>query len=160
MKKIKAMPCLILVMIFLSCIIMNTEVVKATEKDLPQIAFLGIDHLPLIEGDIESFIITTKNADKVQYKVEMKSSITEKWEDLTKGYTEIIDAKIPFSLKYFESFKAGKYTLRIYTKRTSDGAVGVYETYLNCEKKYDNNKIYANGDMIIDKYSGNNKRYC
>ena len=118
------------------------------EKDSPQIAFLGIDHMPLVEGDIESFIITTKNADKAQYKAEMKSPTSEGWEDLTNGYTETMDSQTPFSLKYLESFKEGKYTLRIYTKRISDGAEGLYETYLDCVKK-DYNRIHANEDLLV-----------
>lgn len=149
MKRVKSIFCLTIAILFISSIIMNNQVAKATEKDLPQIAFLGVDHMPLIEGDIENFIITTKNADKVQYKAEMKSPITGSWEDLTNGYTEIMNAKVPFSLKYLETFKEGNYTLRIYTKRISDGAEGLYETHLECVKK-DDNRIQANENLVID----------
>lgn len=133
--------------------------VKAQES-VPKINFVGVDHSPLIEGDKESFYITSKGTnEKVQYRFFIYSAATKKWTTLGE-YTEACDPKVPYKFNYDVPFKSGKYQLSIWVKRY--GKKGIvsspsssydtkYTVNLNCVTPTEADRVRSDGAMITDK---------
>lgn len=117
----------------------------------PEVDFVGIEHSPLVVGDTETFSIVTKYAINVQYDVVLKDAKGTIVERLTNGYTETVLANIPYELSAKYVFQRGSYTLDISVKRSDDGVTNTYKVALNCVNEDDKNRVYANGDMDIEK---------
>ena len=54
------------IFIALASILLIFSVQAYAAENIPNINFIGIDHSPLIEGDKESFLFTSKGCNKVQ----------------------------------------------------------------------------------------------
>jgi hypothetical protein len=121
------------------------------QANKPEVDFLGVEHSPLVVGDTETFSIVTKNAINVQYNVVLKDAKGNIVENLTNGYTETVPANIPFELAAKYVFQRGSYTLDITVKRSEDGVTNTYKATLNCVNRDDKNRVYANGNMDIEK---------
>lgn len=158
MKKKFQFSMIILTLLVLALSFEFTEVKAASS--LPKIEFVGVDHSPLVEGDIESFYMTTDYNGQVQYQILMNKVGMDKWSDITEGYLAAVDGKNPCEFSYMTPFQAGKYKLSIRVKRantdgTKSDAYGKYDSshefQLNCVSRDDNNRVYLNGDMNVIK---------
>lgn len=150
-----------LTFLILTFSVLNIDVKAAVDtKTLPEVVFVGVDHSPLVAGDKETFFITSKNADNVQYRIFLYTENTNKWQELTNGYTPSVDAKTPYVVSPAAGFELGKYKLSIRAKRANqvgtysdkDGDYdSIFTSYLNCVNRDDSNRVYSDGPMDIDK---------
>lgn len=136
--------------------IYNSEELRGFLK--PEIDFVGMEHSPLVSGDTQKYYITSKNANKVQYRAVLYNENTETWDELTGGYTVPIDGNSPYELINNKIYNEGKYKLYVYVKDANEIGLhkndfGDYDSYymteLNCVAKDDNNRVYVNGDLKI-----------
>ena len=141
------------------CIVltMGIQQVSAVTKaiDRPQISFVGVGHSPLVEGDTENFLITTKvdfNL-KVKYRVFLHDDTRKTKVELTEGYTELVDPNVPYEIKPSHIYKKGKYRVEIWVKvgGTDSEYDNTYTAFLNCVSRDNKNRVYTNGDMILEK---------
>lgn len=161
MKNLKLITFSLFTVFLLLLSIPNINVQAAIDnKSLPEVVFVGVDHSPLVVGDKETFYITSKNADKVQYRIFLYTENTNKWQELTNGYTSAVDAKAPYIISPSTPFQLGKYKLNIKVKRANqigansdkDGDYDtIFTSYLNCVDKDDSNRVYSDGPMDIEK---------
>ncbi len=137
-----------------------TGSIAYAKEQLPKINFVGMEHSPLVVGDSQSIYVTSDYEGMVQYRVWISKVNTSTWEDITKGYTKAVDAKTPYVISPDRKFAEGKYKLSVWVKRAevegiNKGSQGSYDTYyianLNCVKKDDNNRVYVNKAMDIEK---------
>ena len=147
---------LAVLMVVVTCF--SSMPVHAAET-LPRISFVGIEHSPLMVGDTETFTLTAVNADKVQYRAFIYTEADNKWEEITDGYSEAVDANLPFVIKSADKFQKGKYKLSFWVKKADTTGKhsnkhgdydSYYVAYLNCvEKQEPETRIYTDGDMDI-----------
>lgn len=130
--------------------------VKAAFDDMPKLNFVGIEHSPLVVGDTQTFSLTSNYDQDVQYRAFLYSEKSSEWTELTDGYTNPQNPKVPYEIKYEKPFELGKYKLSFWIKRANEIGInsnsnGSYDTYytasLNCVDKDDSNKVYADGDL-------------
>ena len=135
----------------ISFIILPYKVALALDK--PSVSFVGVSQSPLIQGDKEKFYITSKDAKEVQYRVFLYEENRKLWTELTPGYTEFMSSQIPYELSPEKVFNLGKYKLSIWVrgKGSSENYDNFYVAYLNCVNRDDNNRVYLNGDMQVEK---------
>lgn len=150
-KRMLSKISLVLIMLaFLN--IVQDKVVKA-DAAAPEITFVGIEHSPLVAGDKETFYITAKGADKVQYRVYLYSEKNDEWQDLTKGFTDLVDPSTPYIVRGDKAFEVGSYKLSVLIR--AGGSIKEYDNSfisgLNCVEKDDNNRVYADGNLNIGK---------
>ncbi|MCB2313991.1 DUF5050 domain-containing protein [Clostridium tagluense] len=126
--------------------------VKDTEKSV-QVSFVGVGHSPLVAGEKEKFYITSKYAKKVQYRAWIYSDNTKTSEDITNGYTPLVDADKPYEISPDKKFWVGKYRLvvRVREEKSLKEEDNYYVSYLNCVEKNDSNRVYTINDMDIEK---------
>jgi len=126
---------------------------SALALDKPVVSFLGISQSPLIQGDKEKFYITSKGAKEVQYRVFLYEEKTKLWTEVTSGYTATMNAQVPYELSPQKVFNLGKYKLSIWVreKGSSEKNDSFYIANLNCVSRDDNNRVYLNGDLQVDK---------
>ena len=126
--------------------------VKDTTKNV-QVSFVGVDHSPLVAGEKEKFYITSKYAERVQYRAWVYSENTKTWEDITNGYTPMVDADKPYEISPDKKFWVGKYKLWIWVRE--EKSLKEYDnynvSYLNCVTKDDSNRVYTINDMNVEK---------
>lgn len=158
MKKKFQFSMIVLTMLVVAFSFSFTKVQAASA--IPKIQFVGVDHSPLVEGDTESFYITSDYDGQVQYQILMNKIGTNKWTDITEGYLEAIDAKKPYEFSYMVPFELGKYKLSVRVKKantagTKSDVYGKYDSkydlQLSCVKKDDNNRVYLSDDMKVAK---------
>jgi hypothetical protein len=134
---------------------------KAVQAQVPEISFVGIEHSPLVEGDKESFILSSKEYDgQVQYRVRLNKMGTNEWTDITNGYTAPVDSKAPWEVKYEKPFSVGHYNVSVWvkiagtngTKVSKDGRYdNLYTAYLNCVSKDPLHRVYADGSVDLSR---------
>jgi len=117
----------------------------------PSIAFASLGHTPLVVGEKETFMITTLNAEKVQYRMLLVNNTTKKSEELSKGYLAAVDASFPFEFKPSKIFAKGSYTLKVYAKRTTDGVIATKDIAFTCATRDNRYHIYTGGDLILNQ---------
>lgn len=161
MKNLKKRLSLMLAVVCTVVNFLSTVPAKAIEVT-PEITFVGVEHSPLIVGDSETFYLSAKGAENVQYRVFQNKVGTDKWEDLTQGYTTAEKANAITTVNGSAKYEAGKYTLSIWVKKAeTEGKVknknggydSYYVSYLNCVSKDDNNRVYTNGGIDVEKNS-------
>lgn len=141
----------------------NCILTKAADVSA-EINFVGVDHSPLVAGDTETFSITSKNADLVQYRAFLNKEGTDDWLDITGGYTQPVDSKKPYVISSPNSYELGRYKLSVWVKAAgTNGKIsnsnGDYDSYyianVNCVEKDDKNRVYSDGNLDIakDNYS-------
>ncbi|MBZ9684926.1 DUF5050 domain-containing protein [Clostridium estertheticum] len=143
----------VLLLIFLTIILSGDfKYVMAVEQTV-KVAFVGVDHSPLIEGDSESFYLTAVGAKKVKYRVFLLDVNMNKKIEITKGYTEALDATKPYIIRPSENFKLGKYKFIVWVKEESSvkNYDSEYIASLNCVNRDDNNRVYSAGDIDISR---------
>ena len=150
MKKILKLISVLCIVLIMS---MQQAVAETNVLDKPQITFVGVGHSPLVEGDTENFLITTKCDLKVKYRVFLYDDTRKTKVELTEGYTELVDANVPYEVKPSHIFEKGKYRVEIWVK--TEGTVSEYDNtytaFLNCVSRDNKNRVYTNGDMILEK---------
>lgn len=126
--------------------------VKDTTKNV-QVSFVGVGHSPLVAGENEKFYLTSKYAQKVQYRAWIYSENTKTWEDITNGYTPLVDADKPYEISPDKKFWVGKYKLWIWVReeKSLKEYDNYYVSYLNCVEKNDSDRVYTINDMDIEK---------
>lgn len=131
---------------------MKVITVKDTQKSV-QVSFVGIGHLPLVAGETEKFYLTSKYAEKVQYRAWVYSENTKIWEDITNGYTPLVDSDKPYEISANNKFLVGKYKLWIWVReeKSLKEYDNYYDSNLNCVEKNDSSSVYTINDMDIDK---------
>lgn len=151
MVKIKKCIALITLILFTILISANSIPLKVFANERVEVNFVGVDHSPLVVGDTETFYLTSKNAEKVQYKVFISDKDKEEWTEITQGYSEIVEAKVPYAVKYPGVFKKGKYKLLVQVREASSikDYDNTYTFYLSCVDRDDNNRVYANDKMDL-----------
>jgi hypothetical protein len=90
---------------------------------VPAVAFVGVDHSPLVVGDSESFYITSNYSGTVQYRIFLYTENTKKYEELTKGYSSPVDGKTPYKVTPSKVFQLGKYRVLTYVKRSGSSGI-------------------------------------
>ncbi|WP_291634729.1 DUF5050 domain-containing protein [Clostridium sp.] len=130
----------------------NFKYVMAVENTV-KIVFVGVDHSPLVEGDSESFYLTAVGAEKVKYRAFLLNVNNNTKVEITKGYTQAVDANKPYTITPSEKFKLGKYKIIVWVKEES--SVKSYDSQyianLNCVSRDNNNRVYSSGDLGITK---------
>lgn len=131
---------------------MKVITINDTSKGV-QVSFVGLEHLPLVAGEEEKFYLTSKYAEKVQYRAWVYSENTKTWEDITNGYTPLVDADKPYEISPNKKFIVGKYKLWIWVRE--EKSLKEYDNYfssfLNCVEKNNSYNVYTINDMDIDK---------
>jgi len=126
----------------------------------PMVTFVGVEHSPLVVGDTETFYLSSKGTEKVQYRVFQNKVGTDKWEELTKGYTVAESANAITTVNGSAKYEIGKYKISVWVKKAdTEGKLknknGSYDSYyvanLNCVSKDNNNRVYTSGDMNVEK---------
>ncbi|HEY8892946.1 MAG TPA: DUF5050 domain-containing protein [Clostridium sp.] len=143
----------VILLIFLTIILGgNSKYVMAVENTV-KVAFVGVDHSPLVEGDTESFYITAKGAKKVKYRVFLNQLNINKTEEITNGYTESVDATKPYIISPSVKFKTGQYKIIIWVKE--ENSVKKYDceytSSLNCLTRDDKKRVYSSGNLNTTK---------
>ena len=147
------------IFIALASILLIFSVQAYAAENIPNINFIGIDHSPLIEGDKESFLFTSKGCNKVQYRAFLYTEAKNEWKEVM-PWTDAVDSNIPCKFSYSAPFESGKYKLSVWVKRA--GAKGInsnkngdYDSYyvaeLNCVKETEAERVRADGNMILEK---------
>jgi hypothetical protein len=109
----------------------NLKVINVNpEPEKVDINMAAVDHLPIAAGDSASFFITSKNVDKVQYRVwlyspEKSDSDIEKLKEITNGYSHVMPANEPFEIKVSDKMDSGKYRLWIWVRE--EGSHELYD---------------------------------
>jgi hypothetical protein len=126
--------------------------VKDTTKNV-EVSFVGVGHSPLVAGEKEKFYLTSKYSEKVQYRAWIYSENTKTWEDITNGYTPMVDSDKPYEISPDKKFWVGKYKLWIWVR--GEKSLKEYDnykvSYLNCVTKDDSDRVYTLNDMDIEK---------
>ena len=86
MRNSKKRLSLVLAVVFTIVNFLSAVPAKAIEVT-PKITFVGVEHSPLVVGDSETFYLSAEGTENVQYRVFQNKIGTDKWEDLTQGYT-------------------------------------------------------------------------
>lgn len=120
---------------------------------VPKILFAGLDHSPIVAGDKASIYITSDYNKNVKYRVFLYSEENQKWEELTKGYSESIEGKKVFTINSGKEFTTGKYKLVIHIKKeeSKEKYDNYYVTDINCISKNNKDIINSNGNMSVSK---------
>lgn len=159
MKSIKRFLSILTALVFTFSLCSNCILAKASDV-LAEVAFVGVDHSPLVVGDKETFSITSKNADLVQYRVFLNKDGTDEWLDITGGYTQPVSSKTPYMVSSPNSFDLGQYKLSVWVKAAGTNGKytntnGSYDSYyianVNCVEKDNNNRVYSDGDLDLAK---------
>jgi beta-N-acetylglucosaminidase len=125
----------------------------------PKISIIDIDHSPLVQGDNARFYIASQESKKVQYRVYLKNQQLNKYQELTNGYSAVMEALSPFCIDRIEAFSVGAYELKVYVKRADANGIKIddntdyddLKTYeFQCLPKNDSNSSYRVKDIITD----------
>jgi hypothetical protein len=158
MRQIKKTLSIFMAALFVMAGVLGNVTAKAAVTVLPEVTFIGVEHSPLVVGDTETFTVTSKYEGLVQYRAFLYTEKTNKWAELTTGYTVAADAKTVVSLPKTSAFELGKYKLSVWVKKAGTTgikttALGSYDNYLvsnvNCVSRDDANRVYANGVMDV-----------
>jgi len=114
---------------------MNFTTVPLDER--PQMDIIDIDHAPLVQGDNARFYITSKESSKVQYRVYLINKQLNTTQELTNGYSAVIDGTSPFYMDSSNIFSSGSYELKVYVKKANVNGI---KSENNID--YDDSKIY------------------
>ena len=83
----------------------------------------------------------------------MQNINSNKTEEITNGYTEVVEATKPYKISPNQIFKVGKYKLIVWVK--AEGSAKAYDSEyianLNCVGRDDNNRVYSSGEMDISR---------
>ncbi|MBU3127147.1 Ig-like domain-containing protein [Clostridium tagluense] len=159
MGKFKKRLSSVLGILFIAMTFLGYVPAKAAEA-ITEVAFLGVEHSPLVEGDSETFYLSATGVEKVQYRIFQNKIGSDKWEELTPNYTNAGNANDVTKVAGSAKYKVGKYKLSIWVKKAdtegkfknkNGGYDSYYIAYLNCVNKDNNNRVYTNGDMNIEK---------
>ena len=158
MRQIKKTLSIFMAALFVFAGILGNVTTNAAVTVLPEVTFIGVEHSPLVVGDTETFTITSKYEGLVQYRAFLYSAKTNKWTELTSGYTVAADAKTVVTLPTTKAFELGKYKLSVWVKKAGTTgikttALGSYDNYLvanlNCVSRDNANRVYADGVMDV-----------
>ena len=141
---------------FLLLILMSIgfNITEAQGAELvPKILFAGLDHSPIVAGDKANFYITSDYDKNVQYRVFLYSQANQKWEELTKGYSESIEGKKVFTINSGKEFTSGEYKLVVHIKKTESKRKydNYYVANINCIGKSNKNLVSTNDNMSVNK---------
>lgn len=120
---------------------------------VPKILFAGMDHSPIVAGDKANIYVTSDYDKNVQYRVFLYSETEQKWEELTKGYSEPIEGKKVFTIEAGKEFISGKYKLVIHIKKaeSKEKYDNYYVANINCISKDNKAVISTNSNMSVNK---------
>ena len=141
----------LVIILAVSLIIFSPKFASALDK--PVVSFVGVSQSPLIQGDKEKFYITSQNAKEVQYRIFLYEENGKAWTEVTSGYSQVMNAQVPYEVSSPKVFKLGKYKLSIWVraKGSNSNYDSFYLSNLNCVNKDDNNRVYLDGDIKISK---------
>lgn len=142
------------------------KAIEVKKEQIPSVAIVSLDHYPFVEGDKNSFFVSSKDyVGQVQYQLFYTNSRTmgTRWEvinnDITvDGWTDPVDAQEPISFDISGlNLKQDPYRFAIRVRR-----VGVKGKYSNQYGDYDSalpfvfsvvkdSSVKLNGDMLLDK---------
>lgn len=88
-------------------------------------------HYPILPGDKLNFYIKSKNVQMVQYRVWLLALDTGKRYDITKGYTNFVDANDYYEIKTYKALEPGNYKLWIWARG------------IDCESDFDSYFSYS-----------------
>jgi hypothetical protein len=160
MRQIKKTLSIFMAALFVMAGFLGNVTAKAAVTVLPEVTFVGVEHSPLVVGDTETFTVSSKFEGLVQYRAFLYSEKTNKWTELTSGYTEAKDAKTVVELPKTEKFELGKYKLSVWVKQAGvtgktfskvykDSYDSYYVASLNCVSRDNANRVYADGVMSV-----------
>jgi hypothetical protein len=158
MRQIKKTLSIFMAALFVMAGFLGNVTATAAVTVLPEVTFIGVEHSPLVVGDTETFTVTSKYEGLVQYRAFLYTEKTNKWAELTTGYTVAADAKTVVSLPKTSAFELGKYKLSVWVKKAgttgiTTTALGSYDNYLvanlNCVSRDNANRVYADGVMDV-----------
>ena len=118
---------------------------KCVGEVLPTISRIGLGH-PLITGDRRTFTVTSSTyVGNVQYRAFLSDG--KVWTEITKGYTEAVDAKAVVVLPETRSLSAGTYRLSVWVKKA--GTFGNIITHLGNYDSYKVSTLKVSGANVL-----------
>ena len=104
-------------------------------KQLPAISYIAPEHTIATDNVPFTFALEAANYEgDVQYRIFVQKD-GGKWTELTDGYTEAVNAKVPYIPQIKKNLSAGKYKASVWVKRaevkegTHKNSLGSYDTY-------------------------------
>lgn len=151
-SKIRFITVFSFLLLILMSIGFNITEVQGAEL-VPKILFAGLDHSPIVAGDKANFYVTSDYNETVQYRAFLYSEENQKWEELTKGYSEATEGKKVFTINSDKEFVTGKYKLVIHIKKTESKEKydNYYVANINCISKDVKDIISTNSNMNVSK---------
>lgn len=151
--------------------LLNSKINVQAEDNAPEVNFLGVEHSPLIEGDTETFYITSTGTEKVHYKAVLQfEDGTEKiltpenslydfhqGKNVKVNFTKAMDPNQIYKVTCDSKFPVGHHKLVIYIRKAGWSLNGfndydsTYTSYINCVSRDDSNVVYANASLKTDK---------
>lgn len=121
----------------------------------PSITFVGLDRSPILEGTKQTFYITSKDGDMVQYRIWIRYPGTNTWEDITKGYTSAVKANEVYKVTPDKVLQEGEFFGSIWVKRAgqkgsqsnSNGDFDSYYTFTFPVVKNDGKNLNIEGNL-------------
>lgn len=92
-------------------------------------------------GDDFSFALQSDVAENVQYQIWAQNTVTGKWYELTKGYSEAVKGTEPFIPAAVNQLPAGAYKASIWVK--AEGSKAKYDNYLTTNFKIQKDGYFA-----------------
>lgn len=136
---------------------LSIKSVKAAS--IPSITFVGLDRSPILEGTKQTFYITSKDGDMVQYRIWIRYPGTNTWEDITKGYTNAAKANEIYKVTPDKVLQEGEFFGSIWVKRAgqkgsqsnSNGDFDSYYTFTFPVVKNNSKNLNIEGNLKTDK---------
>lgn len=104
-------------------IIANVQVI-----DSPKFTSLNLEKSTLKVGENQTISVTSKSSQKVQYRIFIYSTSSNKWTELTNGYSNPMDGSEIFQYTTNYNFSRDKYRISVWVKSIESS--GIYSTSL------------------------------
>lgn len=136
----------------------------------PYVEYAGIDHYPVLSGDIVKINMTSKydgdysdygNYDLVQYRVFIAKDNDRGYTELTNGYSNTLPAYNEFVTEDSQPITEGNYKVMIFVKKSSSNGIdqnsyGTYDKIYNFNfTSYSSSNFPKNDDSKVSNSSGN-----
>lgn len=142
----------------------------SVEKQNPYVEYAGVDHYPVISGNIVKINMTSRydgaysdygNYDSVQYRVFIAKDDDKGYTELTNGYSNAMPAYKEFIIEDSQPLTEGNYKVMIFVKKASSNGIdqnlyGAYDKIYNFNFTcYNNSNAPKNNASKVSNSSGN-----
>lgn len=129
------------------------NVIRVTEQSISidaELSEINLKDYVIYENNRETFYLQSKSSRKVQYRIFIYDLKEEKWEELTEGYSRIVESDMTYIITPHKKFKKGLYMVSVWVKgadsagidsSSSPGYDNYSVVYLKCDvPDYDSEK--------------------